>query len=98
MLREVHIAALHRVVVDVIQLLSHHGILFDALRVTYFLPELMLGLVLVVPLEHGQQLQQSAGVACLQVIDNATGGIGLEPLKALIINPPTPCQAASGIR
>jgi len=43
MLRRRHHAALDRVVVQILQLLPHHLIVSDRLRMDAFLPDLMLG-------------------------------------------------------
>ena len=54
MLGLVDIAALDRVLVDIIQLLTHHYLGFNELRVTAFLPNLIPAFGLVRTLEERQ--------------------------------------------
>jgi hypothetical protein len=59
MLRQIDETPLDEIVVDVFQLLAHHQLALDTLRVATFLPELVLGVGLVPTLEQGQQRQES---------------------------------------
>ena len=71
MLRSIHIASRHRIMMDVINLLTHDHLVHDGLWVTAFLPNLVGGFGFVGALEKGQQIQHAAGACFFQVIDDA---------------------------
>jgi hypothetical protein len=80
MLRQIDSARFDRVVVDVIELLPHHRLALDALRVAPLLPKLVIRLSFVRSLEEGEQIEQSLGPDLLQMVDDPPCGTGLEPL------------------
>lgn len=71
MLRPIHIASRHRIMMDVINLLTHDHLAHDGLWVTAFLPNLVGSFGFVGALEKGQQIQHAAGACFFQVIDDA---------------------------
>ena len=76
----IHIAPLHRIQVDVVQLLPHHLLVRDLLRMASFLPELILALGLVVPLVHRELTQERFRVALGEELENRPGCKAFEPL------------------
>ena len=82
MLREIHISAFHRVVVDVFNFLAHHRLAVDHFRVRAFLPQLIHPVLLMRAFAEAQTLQGFVGAFCLQVIDDLSRGEGLELAEA----------------
>jgi hypothetical protein len=72
-----------RIVVDVLQPLPHHPLALDALGMAAFLPELVLTLGLVQPLEERQQIQEPLSPRRHQVSDDPPRRVGLEALDVL---------------
>jgi hypothetical protein len=61
MKRIIDVPALHRITVDIFQLLQHYGITTDLLGFAPFFPDLILALGLVPQLEGAQLLKQNLG-------------------------------------
>jgi len=78
----VHIAPPHWVGVHVLQLLSHHLLVLDLLRMTPFLPELICLVDLVSQFEKSSLLQQGREPALCKFINDPPRCIGLEPANA----------------
>ena len=70
--RIVYIAALDRVVVDVLDLLPHHRFILNQLRMRAFLPDLIFPIDFVRGLALRQLLKHLARLLILQVIDDLT--------------------------
>jgi hypothetical protein len=68
---------------DVLQLLPHIPLALDALGMAAFLPELVLTLGLVQPLEERQQIQEPLSPRRHQLIDDPPRRVGLEALDVL---------------
>jgi hypothetical protein len=82
-LGQVHEASLHQIVVDVLQLLPHHPLALDALGMAAFLPELVLTLGLLQPLEERQQIQEPLSPRRHLLIDDPPRRVELEALDVL---------------
>lgn len=80
MLRSIHIASRHRIVVNVIHLLSHDRLALDKLRMITFFPNLIGASGLVGTLEKSQQFQHAPGVGFFQVADKTPCRPRLETL------------------
>jgi hypothetical protein len=62
----VHEASLHRVLMDVVQLLPHHFVILYLLGFRPFLPDLVLAFSLVLQLVKAELLEQRDGAALLK--------------------------------
>ena len=78
MRRIAHVAPLHRVVVDVFQLLAQHRLGLDDLRMASFLPELKRPVGLVPDLVILQAIEQSPHVSLAEVVDDPSCRVRLE--------------------
>ena len=74
MRRLIDVAALHRVVVKVLQLLPHDVRILNLLRMASFLPKLIIAVNLVVILPEAQLLQEHFHLALDQEIDDPPRG------------------------
>ncbi len=84
MLGVIHIPPLDRVVVNVLQLLPHHGLAEHQLRVGARLPELMVAIALINGFCLVQPLQQGGGPVAGQKLDEFHRREGLETGDALV--------------
>lgn len=78
MLRQIHIAAFDRVKVDVNRLPPPRRLGFDPPRMTTFLPNPVLALDLMRPLQQRQYRQHWRRAALLQLGDDLLGGVSLK--------------------
>ena len=76
----IDIAAAHRVQVRILQLLQHHGVVVDLLRMTPLLPDLVVALHLVPQLVIFELIEQAALAPAFQVVDDLAGGERFEVL------------------
>ena len=84
MFGQIHVSALHRVLMDIVQFLPHHRFTADRFRMGAFLPELVFPATLVRLFCQSQPVQQPIRPARLQQFDEPTGGVGLEVTQALV--------------
>ena len=70
--RFIHISPFHRVLMDIVQFLPEYLFVFDKLRVRSLFPALIIPILLVTFAEKRQLLQQSLGVAFLEMVDQFT--------------------------
>lgn len=83
MLRQIHITALHRIAVDIVQLLPYHGFAENYFSVGTLLPELIFPVTLVCQLRKSQLRQQALRSARFQQSDEPGSGVRLEVLRHL---------------
>lgn len=76
--RPVHIAPFDRIIVYVIQLLSHGRFVLDKLRMVAFFPDLISGLGFMRAFEKSQHFQNSRRATPLQIIDDFPRRVGFE--------------------
>ncbi len=81
MFRQIHIAALDRVLMYIVQLLPQHGFTFYDLRVISLFPKLIDGLGFMRAFEHFQQTQHLRFFSVRQMRQDFSRGIGLETLN-----------------
>ena len=84
MFGQIHVSALHRVLVNVVQLLPHHRFTADQFRMGAFLPELVFPVPLVRLFGQPQPVQQPLRPTRLQQFDEPAGRVGFETAQALV--------------
>ena len=84
MFGQIHVSALHRVLVNVVQLLPHRRFTADQFRMGAFLPELVFPVTLVRLFRQSQPVQQPFRLVRLQQFDEPVGGEGLEAAQGLV--------------
>ncbi len=69
MFRNIHIASLHRIVVDVIELLTHYVFAVDQLRMCAFLPNLVCTVCLMRAFGKLQALERTFGMGLFKMVN-----------------------------
>jgi hypothetical protein len=78
MLRFIHIATPDRIMMNILNLLVHHLLILDPLRMHPFLPELVWPVSFVLELVKSQLTKNKFVMACDVVVDAFSSGEGLE--------------------
>ncbi len=84
MLTDIHITPLYRVVVNVIELLTHHRFIPHKLRMSPFLPDLINPVGLVHGFDKAQTLKRALGIRFLEDVDYLPGSERLETIHTFI--------------